>query len=444
MKYSKKICFILFIGILLSCDKSDSINNSDNFLSIHPTTLILNVNAEHNNKYFTVKSSVKSIQVKSDSPDWCKPTLSNVSIDNLKIAIYENQSVQDRKAIITLSNDMESMDITIIQAGIPTDISVDKNNILVQFGKPEFTLEITSSVQIEFELPEWIVEKEGNTWQKGKKKFTFMLTELPDDLLSRDGVVIIKPKGYVDASNYIPVTIVQKAITKVIAHRGFWSIPEYPQNSLASLQRAVNLGIYGSELDVWITQDGVVVLSHDPTINGINVENSTYAQLSNVKLSNGEPIPTLENCIELIKNSEKTKLIIEIKSHSTLENENRAVAAVLNLVKNNGVSDKVDYISFSQNICRGLIADSSQNRVAYLNGNLSPEILIADGYWGLDYASNILKNNQGWVLSASTLGMTTNVWTVNTLSDFEYFIEMGVNFITTDYPQNLIELISSF
>jgi glycerophosphoryl diester phosphodiesterase len=213
---------------------------------------------------------------------------------------------------------------------------------------------------------------------------------------------------------------------------------------LASFRRAIDLGIYGSEMDVYITTDGVVVLNHDATINGINVENSTYDDLKNIKLSNGEPMPTLRNCIILAKERNTVKLVIEIKPHSTTTNENRAVDAVVQLVEEYGITHLVDYISFSQNICKRLIAKNPKNRVAYLNGNLTPDALYNDGYWGLDYSSSVLKSNTSWVKRAQNLGITTNVWTVNSTEDFEYFISMGVNFITTDYPQNLKQLLTTY
>ncbi|MPN19051.1 hypothetical protein SDC9_166417 [bioreactor metagenome] len=67
-----------------------------------------------------------------------------------------------------------------------------------------------------------------------------------------------------------------------------------------------------------------------------------------------------------------------------------------------------------------------------------------EGYWGLDYSSSILKINSTWVQIARNLELKTNVWTVNTTADFEYFISMGVDFITTDYPHNLKELLESY
>ena len=42
---------------------------------------------------------------------------------------------------------------------------------------------------------------------------------------------------------------------KVIAHRGYWTAPESAQNSLASFTKADAVGVYGSEIDVWLTAD---------------------------------------------------------------------------------------------------------------------------------------------------------------------------------------------
>ena len=438
MKYFK-IYLPVFIFLFISCGEKEIDENKD-FFTISPANLTLNIDAKADNIFYTV-SSDKAIQVISDSPDWCKATISNVSFDNLKIEVSESKLFQSRKAIIGISNGLENKNITINQAGIEPVITVDRNSISVQYGKQELTLEVTSNVEIHFELPDWISEKSGNEWQKGKKKYEFSLSVLPDDLLYREGLVVIKPTDEHLNDYQISVAVTQKATTKVIAHRGYWQVPNYPQNSLAALQRAIDLEIYGSELDVWITKDGALLINHDPTINGINIENSTTDDLKNVRLSNGELIPTLRECLELIEKQDITKLIIEIKPHSTTTNENRAVVAVLELIKEMDIAGQVDYISFSQNICQRLIADNPKNRVAYLNGNLAPELLKSQGYWGLDYSSAILKANTGWISVAKGLGLTTNVWTVNSMPDFDQFISLGVDFITTDYPQTLKEYL---
>jgi glycerophosphoryl diester phosphodiesterase len=179
----------------------------------------------------------------------------------------------------------------------------------------------------------------------------------------------------------------------------------------------------------------VLVINHDASFDGVVIETSNYAALQNLRLSNGEFIPRLQQFIDIIKTQDKTKLIIEIKPHSTIANENRVVAAVVNLVNDNGVAHLVDYISFSENVCNKLIKTNPQHRVAYLNGNKTPEQLKSAGYWGLDYESSILKNHTDWVNKATELGLTTNVWTVNSESDIMFFINLDVDYITTDNPQ---------
>lgn len=59
-------------------------------------------------------------------------------------------------------------------------------------------------------------------------------------------------------------TVFMKAQTQIIAHRGYWQTqPPTTENSLKSLENAQNLKIYGSEFDVRMTKDGVLVVNHD-------------------------------------------------------------------------------------------------------------------------------------------------------------------------------------
>ena len=57
-----------------------------------------------------------------------------------------------------------------------------------------------------------------------------------------------------------------QAQTQVIAHRGYWKAEGSAQNSLASLRKAAEAKVYGSEFDVQMTADGIVVVNHDNKI----------------------------------------------------------------------------------------------------------------------------------------------------------------------------------
>jgi len=54
------------------------------------------------------------------------------------------------------------------------------------------------------------------------------------------------------------------ASNTVIAHRGAFKKNGFPENSIASLREAIRLGCTGSEFDVRMTADEVLVVNHDP------------------------------------------------------------------------------------------------------------------------------------------------------------------------------------
>lgn len=227
---------------------------------------------------------------------------------------------------------------------------------------------------------------------------------------------------------------------EVIAHRGYWTAEGSAQNSIAALEKAAELGVYGSEFDVSLTADGVAVVNHDDSIHGICIETAAYADLQALQLGNGETLPTLEAYLQVGKKHPDTKLILEIKPHKRVVNEDRAVQTVLYLVDRYGLADQVEYISFSMNICKELIRRAPAAKVSYLRGEVSPADLKVLGFAGLDYHQDVLARHPEWIARAQELGLTVNVWTVNDPARMEALIEAGVDFITTDKPEELKRL----
>ena len=98
----------------------------------------------------------------------------------------------------------------------------------------------------------------------------------------------------------------------IIAHRGFWNVEGISQNSLASLRKAAEAACWGSEFDVWMTLDSVLVVNHDGKIGNYDIQNVNYADIRNLKLSNGEILPTLKEYLLVGKNYPDLKLILEL------------------------------------------------------------------------------------------------------------------------------------
>ncbi|KEO75371.1 glycerophosphodiester phosphodiesterase [Anditalea andensis] len=231
---------------------------------------------------------------------------------------------------------------------------------------------------------------------------------------------------------------------KIIAHRGAWKAKNLPQNSIASLEEAIRLGCEGSEFDVWMTMDSVLVVNHDADFYGMPIESSTYKALLEKKHPNGEQIPTVEKYLKKGMEQNGTKLIMELKTSTVSKERSLSLAKnAVKLVKDLGAEKWVDYIAFDYDMCEKIIAEDHNANVAYLYGNKSPEELKKAGFFGLDYHFSIFRKNPQWINEAHDLGLTVNAWTVNKEEDMQWLLDQQVRFISTDEPELLFKLINN-
>lgn len=231
----------------------------------------------------------------------------------------------------------------------------------------------------------------------------------------------------------------------VVAHRGAWKQNKLPENSIASLNRAIELKAFGTEFDVHMTKDEVMVVNHDHDFYGIPIETSTYNDLLQKKHPNGESIPTLKEYLEhgMVSHS-KTKLICELKpSIINKERSLKLAEAAVALVKNLKAGEWVEYISFSYPAMQKVLDLDPKAKVYYLGGDIDPQKVKEDGMAGIDYNSGVFKKKPEWIKESQRLGLAINVWTVNNEEDMKYFINEKVNFITTDKPEALLDLLQT-
>ena len=229
----------------------------------------------------------------------------------------------------------------------------------------------------------------------------------------------------------------------IIAHHGHWNVENSAKNSIDALVRAQQLGVYGSQFDVWMTSDGVLVVNHDDVIEGFKIEDTPYEKIKEIRLKNGERLPLLEDFLNQGKKDKKTKLILELKPHSTKEKEDKAVATIVEMVKNIGVKNQTEYISHSLNICIEFVRLSPKTPVGYLSGNIPPHELKALKINIIDYNLSVLRRNPHWIQEAKKIKMKVNVWTLIKEEDIIEMINAGVDFLTTDNPVLCKELIKN-
>jgi len=125
------------------------------------------------------------------------------------------------------------------------------------------------------------------------------------------------------------------AITVNAGHRGYSAA--YPENTLASLRGAFDVGADMVEIDLQKSQDGVVVLMHDDTVDRTTdgtglVKNLTLEELQALDAGSwfdpifaGEPVPTLEEA--LLAGKGRGALLLDQKSGVTFGAEIAAAIA---------------------------------------------------------------------------------------------------------------------
>lgn len=226
----------------------------------------------------------------------------------------------------------------------------------------------------------------------------------------------------------------------VVAHRGAWKTQGLPENSIASLKRAIELGCAGSEFDVRMTADDSLIINHDAFYQGLNIEKNSYSVLSSKLLANGESLPTLQSYLQAgLTGNRGTRLVCEIKP-SDMGNDRamKIIEKVVTLVHKMHAQGRVNYISFDYNMLLAIKQKDKKATLQYLTGDKSPQQLKQDGISGCDYHYSVYEKNPGWIREAKSLGLIVNAWTVNEPAVMDSLLAQQVTFITTNEPEMLL------
>ena len=223
--------------------------------------------------------------------------------------------------------------------------------------------------------------------------------------------------------------------TQVIAHRGYWKTKGAAPNSLIALLKADEINCYGAEFDVYLTADDELVVNHDKKYKGVVFEEASCSVTTSIELDNGESLPSLQQYLKLAKLLD-IKLILEFKVNKlSEERQTLGIQKILEMVREYVLEERMEYIAFSLYATKEFVRLAPKGTpVYYLKGNLSPKELKEIGCAGADYSQKILEQHPTWIKECHDLGLKVNVWTVNDEENMRKFINVGVDFITTDEP----------
>lgn len=135
----------------------------------------------------------------------------------------------------------------------------------------------------------------------------------------------------------------------VVGHRG--DPINAPEETFQSFDTAFNEGADYVELDVHVSKDNVLVVSHDKNLQRITNQNYTvsqtnFATLSQLKVANGENIHSLNQIFAHYKDNPNAKFLIETKKTSRGNPQNME-ALLANVIKEYGMENRVMFHTFS-------------------------------------------------------------------------------------------------
>jgi glycerophosphoryl diester phosphodiesterase len=282
------------------------------------------------------------------------------------------------------------------------------------------------------------------------------------------------------------------------AHRGGRAL--FPENTLPSFANALSMGVDTLELDIGVTKDGAIVVSHERGLNPDLARNAdgvyvappgipfVQLQLDDVKKYDvgqirpgsayaahfpeqrvvpGTRIPTLKEVLELVRKSgdSHVRLNIETKIDPNHPQESpdpqRFVTLLLEFLQAEKFSDRVMVQSFDWRTLQLVqkLAPAIPTVYLTLQKGSAPTVFLdkasdwTAGFNPAEHASSLPRTikaaggaiwspyfgdvNPALISESHSLGLSVVVWTVNKPEDMVRMIDIGVDGIISDHPELL-------
>lgn len=226
---------------------------------------------------------------------------------------------------------------------------------------------------------------------------------------------------------------------RCIGHRG--ARGHAPENTLASFQKALDLGATWVELDVYHV-DGRLMVFHDErlerTTNGEGrLQEQDFNYLRSLDAGNGEKIPTLTEVFELI--GMRAGVNIELKGAGTA----RPVVRFISALRAKGRHDHQLLVSSFQRreLSEVQKRDSRIRLGIMIKGKPRDDIEFALGLGAYSVHPSRAHVNRAFVQDAHRSGLKVFVFTVNHSHDIRKMQALGVDGVFTDYPDRVLGVL---
>lgn len=228
-----------------------------------------------------------------------------------------------------------------------------------------------------------------------------------------------------------------KSITKCVAHRGLVddSDPRLIENSMSAFEAAQQAGADGTEFDIFLTQDGIPIVSHSGSLESMGISkpgktcpvNTGFSGLtaSEIKekclLKNGDEVPFLEDVFARFSGSE-FYLILDFKA-----TPNDKVIELMRRFYQGRYHLLVTLVNL----------ESTFSDAPKLRSKLPTKLWFTSGTYKFG-TENVVDGIEAMRLGDMDIallhekGKLISLYAMDSFDEIKHFIDQNVNFITTD------------
>jgi|JI9StandDraft_1071089.scaffolds.fasta_scaffold121045_2 glycerophosphoryl diester phosphodiesterase len=285
-------------------------------------------------------------------------------------------------------------------------------------------------------------------------------------------------------------------------HRGARGLA--PENTIAGFAKALAIGVHTLETDIAISRDGVLLISHDPSLNpditrgpdgqflaarGPVIFHTPWAELQRYDVGrlrpgtryagqypdqqpvDGARLPALAELFALVKRAgdPKLRLALETKINPLAPDDTAApepfARALVAAVRDAGLATRTSILSFDWRTLQTIQREAPEIPTVYLtarqrwldNVGRGPATPWTAGFALADHGSvpKMIRAAGGKVWSsfhgdldaaqvkeAQALGLQVLAWTVNEPAQIEAMLDLGVDGIVSDRPDRVREAMA--
>ncbi len=223
----------------------------------------------------------------------------------------------------------------------------------------------------------------------------------------------------------------------IIGHRG--AMGHETENTLPSIQKAMDLGVDMIEIDVFKIKSGEIVVFHDDTVDRLtngpgNIEEYNIFELNKLIVDGGHKIPMLQDVLKLIDN--KVALNIELKGAGTADKVNFIMNYYIE--KKNWSADNFLISSFNWDELREMRKYNPNVAIAVLTEeNPTDAMEVAKELNAVAINPYFKELNEEVANQIHDEGFKIYTWTVNEPQDIETMKDIGVDGIITNFPERV-------